>query len=280
MSINNVHLFSYKDSPSGGEGLTVILGDPLYFEDASWTISYDPKSKGWLSFHDWHPELMIPGKNTFLTTMTQNNNQGSIWVHNTRCDSYCNYYGINYPFEIEYMMNTVQQVNTIRSVEYILEVYKYDINCYDRFHILNANFDRAVVYNTEQVSGLLNLVLNPKNDPQLSVLYPIIQPTSIDIVFDKVEQKYRFNQFWDITDNRGEYTPSAQRMIWNTGSNGYIKTLNPSNLNYDKEEFQRKKFRHYTNTVWLRKDAALPGTELNQKMLVLLANDKELSSSR
>lgn len=260
---------------------TFELGDPLYFEDASWTISYDPKAKGWLSFHDWHPELIIPGKNTFLTTVTQSS-IGSIWSHNLRCDSYCNYYGKNYPFEVEYMINTLQDqtVNSIRSIEYILEVYKYDSNCYDRFHILDANFDNAVVYNTEQVSGMLNLNLSPKGDPFAELAFPQINPTDIDILFEKVEQKYRFNQFWDITDDRGEYNPAAQRMIWNTGANGYVKTLNPNNLNYNKEEMERKKFRHYTNSVWLRKKAAPTGTELNEKFLVLLTNNKDLLSPR
>jgi hypothetical protein len=26
----------------------------------AWTISYDPKAKAWISFHDWCPELALP----------------------------------------------------------------------------------------------------------------------------------------------------------------------------------------------------------------------------
>lgn len=248
----------------------ITLGDPNYFEDASWTASYDPKTKGWISFHDWHPNLMMPGKNTFMTTM-----DNGIWIHNERCDLYCNYYGIDYPFEVEYMVNTIQTVNTLRSIEYILEVYRYAPNCFDRFHVLDFNFDEAVIYNTEQVSGLLRLNLEPKNDPQQTLIYPIINFNSIDIIFSKVENKYRFNQFWDITDDRGEYNLAAQRMIWNTGANGYVRVLNPFNLNYSKDEFQRKKFRHYTTSVFLRR--RISG---NNKMLVMLTNDKNLYSPR
>lgn len=248
----------------------IKLGDPNYFEDASWTVSYDPKSKSWISFHDWHPNLMIPGKNTFMTTL-----DNGIWIHNQRCDSYCNYYGLNYPFEVEYMVNTAQTVNTLRSIEYIMEVYKYAPNCFDRFHVLDFNFDEAVVYNTEQVSGLLRLNLEPKNNPQEMISYPIINFNSIDILFSKVEQKYRFDQFWDITDDRGEFNPAAQRVIWNTGANGYIRVLNPFNLNYNKEEFQRKKFRHYTNSVFLRRRVSG-----DRKILVMLTNNKNLYSPR
>ena len=50
--------------------ISITLGDPIYFDDASWTISYDPKSKAWISFHDWHPEFSMPSINHFFTTKT------------------------------------------------------------------------------------------------------------------------------------------------------------------------------------------------------------------
>lgn len=265
---------------------TVTLGNALYFKDASWTISYDPKSQGFISYHDWHPNLSLPGKNTFMTVNPVGGN--SIWVHNQRCDLYCNYYGADYPWEIEWMVNTANQVNTLRSIEYQLEVYKYAANCYDRFHELDTNFDEAVVYNTEQCSGLLKLNISPKNNAPLILNYPIIGANSIDILYSKVEQKYRFNQFWDITNDRGEYpigsnypppTPNpgsyATQTIWNTQPNGYIKLLNANNLNYNKFALQRKKFRHYSNTVLLRK--LISG---NQKFLVMLSTNKNLYSPR
>jgi hypothetical protein len=259
-------------------GLTVELGDPLFFDDASWTISFDPKTEGWLSYHDWHPSLNMPGKNTFMTVSPKD--LKSIWIHNRRCDLYCNYYGDNYPFEVEFRVNTGQVVNSLRSIEYILECYKYAPNCYDRFHVLDFNFDEAVIYNTEQVSGLLKLNLNPKQDPTAILQYPIINPASIDILFSKEENKYRFNQFWDITADRGEYFDPAipgfaQRPIWNTSVNGYIRALNPANLNYNKAELQRKKFRHYTTVVLLRRLISN-----DRKMLVMITNTKDLYSPR
>lgn len=248
----------------------IELGNPDYFQDASWTISYDPKTKNWVSYHDWHPNIVMPGKNTFMSI-----DDRTIWIHNYRTDRYCNYYGKDYPFEIEYLVDTAQTVNTIRSVEYQLECYKYAQNMFDRFHVLDFNFDEAVVYNTEQVSGLLKLNLQPKNNPIAMIGYPIIQPSFIDIVYSKVENRYRFNQFWDITADRGEYNPNAQRMIWNTEANGYIRVLNPANMNYNKQEFQRKKFRHYLNYVFLRKKVSG-----DKKMLIIFTNNKNLYSPR
>jgi len=250
--------------------LPIKLGDPAYFQDASWTISYDPKTEGWISYHDWHPNLVMPGKTNFLTISDK-----GIWRHNDNCQSYCNYYGIDYPFEVEYACVTPNVVNTLRSVEYFMEAYKYDTNCYDRFHVLDFNFDEAIIYNSEQCSGLLRLNLSPKNNAPEIVTYPRINPNFIDILYNKVEQKYRFNQFWDITDNRGEFNAAAERMIFNTEANGYIRNLNPNNLDYNKFQTERKKFRHFKNTVLLRRRVCG-----NRNMLVSIANNKNLMSPR
>jgi len=225
----------------------IELGDDRYFDDASWTISYDPKKKEWISFHDWHPDLLLPGRKHFIST------KGSgMWEHNDRTDLFCNYYGVDYPFEVETLAATGQTTNTLKSIEYMLEVYKWDDDGINKNHILDANFDRAYIYNTEQISGELRLNLKPKNDVRALIAYPIVTPTGIDILYSKEEQKYRFNQFWDITDDRGEFT-NARRMMWETEPNGYIYNMNPFYVNYNKDQLQRKKFRHYYNRVLLKR---------------------------
>ena len=89
---------------------------------------------------------------------------GSIWRHNDRCDDFAGYYGVSYPWEIEFVENTGQMVNTLRSIEYQLEsfVYKGDLRngCGDdRYHDLFWNFDEAVIYNS--------LLDNNNNPPPL-----------------------------------------------------------------------------------------------------------------
>ena len=398
----------------------VTLGDPDYFEDASWTVSYDPKSNAWISFHDWHPDLTFNSINHFLTSKNSGtdcppnyvwdpveeqccntasatfplvttltslsinyvNNPGtpacteqyacpgtmqlllpcgsnaasgyteyvcgevygncecsgglnpplmnwcsncegnsfyvgtqvgpsptaqeifdyeydsdgyptgltwtgngstcdveckdckdpiertSIWRHNTRTDLYANFYGIDYPWEVDLIEHSGQTVATIRSLEYQLESYVYQNESKDRFHDLDWNFDEAIIYNTEQVSGLLRLNITPKNNPVLASTFPIIGGGFIDILYSKEEQKYRFNQFWDITNDRGEFT-ATQQAIFNTQWNGYIRNLNAANLNYNKAQTQRKKFRHYYNHVLLRRVKSE-----NRKMLLRLNNTK------
>ena len=270
-----------------------LLGDSLIFNDASWTVSFDPKNQFWISFHDWHPNLSASTKSTFITT--KNN---TVWKHNSLCNSFCNYYGSNFPFEIELPVITGQTVTTLKSVEYVLESYRRAQNCFDQFHILDNNFDHAVVYNSEQVSGYLNLNIFPKNNVTLSQEYPKLNQSnlqSFDILFSKEENKYRFNQFWDVTKDRGEfpigsdYPPTGpvipgttvlngnynERFIWLTDPNGYTRTLNPANLDYNKDQLQRKKFRHYLNYITFIKD--ISGST---NMLLKVVNSKNQISPR
>jgi len=224
------------------------------------------------------PDPALCNYNTLLQT-PPNYNISSFWRHNVRCDLFSNFYGTDYPWEIDLISNTGQAVNTIRSIEYQLETYVYkgtmDNACGgDAYEDLNFNFDQATIYNNEQVSGLLLLNMSPYNDPWNELTYPIIGTQNISVLADKVEHKFRLNQFWDITNDRGEFT-NAEQPIWGTSCNGYVRTLNSINLNYNKPETQRKKFRHYSNHVLLRRMQSN-----NRKMLLRLNNTKLNLSQR
>jgi hypothetical protein len=241
--------------------IPISLCDPAYFEDASWTISYDVKNKQWLSFHDWHPSFMLPSKRHFLTAYNSCPTTGtSLWRHNDTFKNFCNFYGTFYPFEIEYGISTGMTTTTLRNVEYYLEAYKYSDNGQDKFHLLDYNFDAAIVYNSEQISGLLNLNLKSKSNPFMYLTYPITNFTgSTEILFSKEEQKYRFDQFNDITKDRGEFKNTSglysENILITTLPNGYVWQVNPNSVDYFKPATQRKKFRHNNSKVFLRKNA-------------------------
>jgi len=257
-------------------GYKFLLGDPTYFIDASWTVSYDAKLGYWISFHDWYPDLSLPGRNLFMTTKDE-----GIWKHNVRCDSFGEYYGIQHGWEIEMDIPYGQTVNTVKSFQYLLECYIWDNECMDKFHDLDYNFDEVVVYNTEQVSGLLKLNLAPKNDAPALLNFPQVNLATqdIDILYNKVEQRYRLNQFWDITRDRGEFINQfgafSQQPIWDTEYNGYIRNLNQNNLDYAKAPHQRKKFRHYMNKVKFRRK-----NQTNREMWFKIFNQKDQFSPR
>jgi hypothetical protein len=201
----------------------------------------------WVSFHDWCPTLAMPSNQHFNTIL---NNE--IWQHNDSYQSYCNYYGTDYPWEVEYPITTPPAINTLRNIQYVMEMYQFKADGKDYFHVLDENFDRAIIYNSEQISGLLKLNIKGKNSPAGNLNYPFISPgdilgtSSYDILYSKEENKYRLNQFWDITNDRGEFS-SSEEFIFNTEENGYRKIINQANIDYNKPFTQRKKFRHYGN---------------------------------
>lgn len=249
------------------------LGNPTFFNDASFTVSYDLKTNTWISFHDWHPDFVIPGKRHFMSIKDK-----GIWMHNVRTDLYTNFYGKDYPFEVEFISSTGQQVATVRNIEYMLEAYHYANDGQDKHHVLDYNFDQAVVYNSEQISGILNLKLKPKNNPIEAMAYPKINSNGIDILYSKEENKYRFNQFWDITKQREEFTTRPiefRETMFNTLPTGYEFEINPRYIDYQKAILERKKFRHYVNRVFLRKNASG-----SVKMNIKIVNTKINPSAR
>jgi len=198
----------------------------------------------------------------------------SIWKHNERYDSFCKFYNIDHPFEIEFLSSSGQQVETVRNIEYILEVFKYKNSGRDRFHVHHDNFDRLIVHNTEQISPLLNLVYgNPNAEENLG--YPIKSTNiSYDIPFFKEENKYRVNMFWDTVKNRGEFS-NAEIHLFPTDGSGYKNVVNPVAIDIDKPEEQRKKFRHYWNKFRLTKTVSG-----SSKFIAKMVNIKKLVSLR
>ena len=285
--------YPYFDGVISKNPVKVPLGDPRIFENASFTVSYDPKTQFWISFHDWHPDLVVPTKDAFVSIQ-----RNGFYKHGIPCNDYCNFYGIQYPFEVEFPVSTGQSITTLKSVEYILECYRREPRfCVDQFHVLDYNFDRLVIHNTEQISGYLNLNIFPKNNIVLSLDYPKLNPSndSFDILFSKEENKYRINQFWDITKDRGEfpigsnYPPTGplipgttellgnypQEILWATQANGYIKSIRPQAVDYAKAELQRKKFRHMVNYIYLSKLDSR-----NTNMILKIFNSKNQYSLR
>lgn len=253
------------------KGDSISLRDPRFFNDISWTLSYSPLEKGFVSWHDWHPDMVIQRDNHFMTVKGD-----TIWKHNEAFDSFCNFYGIDYPFEIEFVSTSGQQVEVARSLEYMLEVYKYKNFGRDRFNVHHENFDTLIVHNPEQISPVLK-PLYMSSDPEANLAYPQkdpLIPTAWKILFSKEENKYRINQFWDAVKDRGEFS-NQEVHLFPTDESGYKQVVNPIAIDPDKPEEQRKKFRHYWTKFRLIK--AISGAN---KFIAKLYNIKKVLSIR
>lgn len=246
--------------------IEVFLNDPIYFENASWTISYNAPNKVFASWHDWHPDSIIQEERHFISI--KNN---TLWKHNERCDLYCNYYGVDYPYELEFAVSTKSIVHILQSIEYEQEAYQYRNNCRDRYHNYSETFNKGIIWNSEGTSGLLNFI-DTTNAKNTHYTLPKYNRISSDIPLVKVENKFRFNEFRDYTADRGRKT-NNKRHIFNLRTNGYQRTLNPPNIDYHQKYAPR--IRHYFNKVWLSKDVC---NDIN--LITKFANTKLQISSR
>lgn len=250
-------------------GSKIKLGDPIYFDDASWTISYSPKDQAFVSWHDWQPDWIVQGEQHFFTIKFN-----QIWSHNNRCDSFCNFYNQDYPWQIEYLINNGGQVEVLRNIEYILESGIYYDNCRYFHQILDDNFDTLVVHNLEQSSGTLGLKLRKRDDMSDILNYPTLTPEGWLVSYEKVEQKTRCNMFFDLVKDRGEYTKNNYP-LWTYSPNGYIKTVTPEAINDGKNIYERKKFRNVWHKIYLSKKVSN-----NRKYIFKLSNTNETQSPR
>ncbi len=224
------------------EGLPVALGDSEYFEDVSLTLSYAPSFKSFVSFHDWTPDGVIQQERHFSTVK-----DGKVWKHNVRKDLFCNFYGEDKPYQIGIINSTGQSVQWLQSVEIYSEFYKYKTNELDRYHLLNEFFDWALIYNSEQSSGLMKLT-DASGTRFKSVEFPkIFGNHYIEIPYIKTENKYRFNDFYDYTKER---QTDKQPII--TKPNGVDFIINQPGIDFTIRRPPR--FRHYWNNFWLSKE--------------------------
>jgi hypothetical protein len=231
---------------------TVSLTDGKYFIDCSWTISYNPSLKAFISFHDYHPNAYISSENHFYT-VKNDDGKSSIYLHNNRCDLFSNFYGKDYPHAFTLPINSGAQVDIFNSVEFQAQAFTYQNNCSDAYHNMYETYNRALIYNSEQISGWLNLLQKNKNSAYEAIQYnrsPFNSVTQgFDIYIDKREQKFRFNKFKDITKDR----LTLQQSLIQTHLNGYTFNLNPEVVDYTKHLSLCGKIRHTQSKLYLEK---------------------------
>ena len=153
-------------------------------KDKGWTISYKPKAQGFISFHSFVPDWYVPHHNTFLSVKNSD-----LWKHNQ--EGYQNYYGTQYPFEVEFAIKNPVDVQ-LQSVELFVDYLT--LNGYNSLtQNVNKFFNKAFVYNNKMSTGLLNLFVKNKNNPNQSLIQNKETPTTAE-VSQVMENVYRINK--------------------------------------------------------------------------------------
>lgn len=212
----------------------ISLTDTKYFTPCGFTIAWSPIVENWISFYSFLPNYYVPQIDHFMTGI-----HDSIWNHNLSNLSYQVYYNKLYPHIIEYPIVNVPQQEILRSITINADVLKYtsEYDCYSLSSVNKENYDiffnKCVIYNKEQCSGLLTLTETPINNLRLKTQYPIYNNNNINILYAKYDKVCTFNNFFDITKNYNNGQPMFTKE-WSSISSEYPidKVINLDNKNY------------------------------------------------
>lgn len=223
-------VFFYRDSLN--VRIEVDVTDTKFFCNKSWTISYNFLTKSWVSFHSFLPNVYLDWIDYFQTSIGS-----TIWSHNLTNKSYQVYYGKLYPFIIMTQSKPQYGYSHLDNVEYMMDAVRYH-NEYDWFVNDQITFNKAVVFNSKQCTGMLHLVVRNYNDLSEIGQYPNIIAGGTQIEVTNREGMWAFNQFNDSVVSSTANVPFITRNCANTE---YI--LNPTALNYYKSDLDKPRMR-------------------------------------
>lgn len=217
------------------DGSTLVnLGDPAYFCSRSFTLSFSFLTNSWISFHSYLPNYYVTGPSYFFSGI--NNEASSFWIHNRSYTLYNNFYGqiapyiLEYPFSYKYNDELVQNVK-----DYTRVLQYFDNNDYQNFiEVDDVYFNKAILYNNQQNSGLRTLVMKPKNNIAAYLSYPKYNIDSISNLVTKSNSFYNYNGLWDTIISK--QVPSFLR---DCNSLSIDKRLVQTNLSYSNKAYRK-----------------------------------------
>ena len=169
---------------------------------------------------------------------------GQIWKHLLNTTKYNNYYGKIYPYIIEYPFAYQYQDEILQNVQDYSKVYKHikdpfnSFTDFEKIEVNNEWFNKAILYNGQQSSGILNLIPKPINNLKKYVSYPKFNLDSKSILYTKSDNLYQYNTFWSVVKNTSE--PLFIKSCENLSTD---KEVNQNNMDYSSRSFKKEPLR-------------------------------------
>ena len=169
---------------------------------------------------------------------------GCVWRHLTNIQLYNSFYGKVAPYVIEYPFAYQYQDEILQNVKDYTKVYKYFADPYgisndvSRIELDNIWFNKAVLYNGQQSTGVLELVPKPINNLKSYVQYPILNTNSKTITFTKSDNFYQYNTFWSVVKDK-----SVPLFVRTCQSLSLDKEVNQINMDYGPRSFKKEPLR-------------------------------------
>ena len=222
-------------------GETVVsLTDLEYFCNRSWTLSFNMNTKSWVSFHTYLPNYYIGDNNFFYSGKVV----VGMWRHLTDTLVNNKYYGtiapyiIEYPFAYEYHDEILQNVKDYTRAYQYLPIPDGVYNDNAKIQTDDYYFNKAVLYNGQQSTGLLKLVKKPLHNLSAYNQYPIYNADSKTILFTKSDSFYNYNTFWNVVKDKTQplFNITCESL-------SVDKAINQSNMDYGTRSYRKDPLR-------------------------------------
>jgi hypothetical protein len=171
-------------------------------------------------------------------------NTGSIWKHLTDIINYNKFYDNIEPYIIEYPFSYQSYDEILQNVKDYSKVYNYlpipdgVFNNNVRIEVDNQWFNKAILYNGQQCTGVLELAPKPINNLSAYLTYPIYNTNSKTIMYTKSDNFYQYNTFWSLVKNK-----SVPLFMTSCESLSIDKVVNQANMDYGKRSFKKEPLR-------------------------------------
>lgn len=169
---------------------------------------------------------------------------GCLWRHLTNIQKYNEFYGHIEPYIIEYPFSYQFQDEILQNVKDYTKAYKY-LPIFDgvfddntRIETNDQWFNKAVLYNGQQSSGILELVAKPLHNLHAYMQYPILNAESKTITYTKSDNFYQYNTFWaaEISSQIPLFRTSCESL-------SIDKIVNQANMDYGPKSFKKSPLR-------------------------------------
>jgi hypothetical protein len=167
-----------------------------------------------------------------------------LWRHLTNPEIYNYYYGNIEPYIIEYPFAYQYNDEILQNVKDYTKAYKYFAsttgvwNDNARIETDDRWFNKAVLYNGQQSTGVLELVPKPLNNLSQYLTYPIYNTDSKTITYTKSDNFYQYNTFWSLVKSKSE-----PLFLTTCESLSIDKIVNQANMDYGKRSFKKEPLR-------------------------------------
>ena len=171
-------------------------------------------------------------------------NTGSLWRHLTDVINYNKFYDniepyiIEYPFAYQSYDEILQNVKDYSKVFNYLPILDGVFNDNSQIAVDNQWFNKAVLYNSQQSTGILELVPKPMHNLKQYLAYPIYNEFSKTITYTKSDNFYQYNTFWGLVKNKALplFTTACESL-------SIDKVVNQANMDYGKRSFKKEPLR-------------------------------------